>query len=379
MSELITRKTSLSANIVSFCRFLRQKAYTIGPAEERDTLLALEKLTPFHAPEAMQLCLKATLARTRAQQLQFDELHTQYWRELEKAVNAKRKDSPESRPKQKKKNQAPSIQTIRNWLHGNREEEEIEMAAYSIHEVASRKDFSVFSKEELSEIQQLIHRIARSLALRESRRRKRVNRLAQLDLRRTLRLNMRRGGEILDLAYYKPARHRKQIVLICDVSKSMDLYSRFLIQFIYAFQHAYRRIETFVFSTSLHRVTPQLKQQEFAFALQELSDSVPGWSGGTKIGESLDAFVQKYASKMLSKETVVLIMSDGWDTGDTELLAESMRKIQRKAAKVIWLNPLAGNAQYEPMVKGMQAAMPYIDIFAPAHNVESLRAVGRML
>lgn len=379
MSELINRQTSLSANLVSFCRFLRQKGFTIGPAEETDALLALEKLAPFHSPEAMQLCLKATLARTRAQQLQFDELYTQYWRELEKAVNAKRKDAPDSRQKQKRKNQAPSIQSIRQWLHGNREEEETEMASYSVHEVASRRDFSTFSKDELWEVERLIHLIARSLALRESRRRKRINRLAQLDLRKTLRLNMRRGGEILDLAYYEPARHRQQIVLICDVSKSMELYSRFLIQFIYAFQNAYRRIETFVFSTRLYRVTAQLKQRDFAVALDELSQAVPGWSGGTKIGESLDSFVQNHASKMLNKQTVVLIMSDGWDTGDTELLAESMRKIQRKAAKVIWLNPLAGNPNYEPTVKGMQAAMPFIDIFAPAHNVESLRAVGRML
>lgn len=377
MSELINRQTSLSANIVSFCRFLRQHGFTIGPAEEADALLALENLAPFHSPEAMQLCLKATLARTRAQQLQFDELYTQYWRELEKAVNAKRKDAPDNRPKPK--NQTPSIQTIRQWLHGNREEEETEMASYSVHEVTSRRDFSTFSNEELWEVERLIQQIARSLALRESRRRKRINRLAQLDLRRTLRLNMRRGGEILDLAFYKPARHRQQIVLICDVSKSMDLYSRFLIQFIYAFQNAYRRIETFVFSTSLHRVTAQLKQREFSLALEELSRTVPGWSGGTKIGESLDSFVRNYASKMLNKQTVVLIMSDGWDTGDTDLLAESMRKIQRKAAKVIWLNPLAGNPNYEPTVKGMQAALPFVDIFAPAHNVDSLRAVARML
>lgn len=377
---MITRKTSLSANIVSFCRFLRQKGFTIGPAEETDALLALEKLAPFHRSEAMQLCLKAALARTLAQQIQFDELYTQYWRELEKAVNSKRKDEPNrAAPPKRKKNQAPSLQSIKNWLQGNRQKEEIAMAAYSMQEVRSRKDFSAFNDEELWEVERLIHAIARALALKQSRRRKTVNRLAQLDLRRTLRLNMRRGGEILDLAYYDPARNRQQIVLICDVSKSMDLYSRFLIQFIYAFQNAYRRIETFVFSTSLHRVTQQLKQREFDLALRELSESVPGWSGGTKIGESLDTFVQKYAGKLLNKQSIVLIMSDGWDTGNTDLLADSMRKIQKKAAKVIWLNPLAGNPKYEPVVQGMQAAMPFIDVFAPAHNVESLRAIGKLL
>ena len=377
--ELIQRQTSLSANIVAFCRFLRQKGYALGPQEEADALRALEALAPFDSQASFQLCLKAALARTLAQQMLFDELYTQYWRELEKAVNSKPKEgAPEKKPAGPGQQQ-PKVQSIKNWLQGSQSRETEEMATFSSHEMASRKDFSTFREDDLWEVTRLIHQIARSLALRQSRRRKRSSRSFQLDLRRTLRLNMRRGGEILDLAFYEPARNKQQIVLLCDVSKSMDLYSRFLIQFVYAFQNAYRRIETFVFSTSLYRVTGQLRQRDFATALDELAHAVPGWSGGTRIGESLDVFCRSYAGKLLNNRTIVIIMSDGWDTGNPELLAESMRSIHSKSAKVIWLNPLAGSAGYEPNTLGLQAALPFVDVFAAAHNAESLRDLYRHL
>jgi uncharacterized protein with von Willebrand factor type A (vWA) domain len=379
-TELIQRQTSLSANVVAFCRFLRQKGFTIGPQEEADALLALNVLAPFERAERLQLCLKTTLARTYPQLHTFDELYQQYWRELEKAVNSKTKEGPEkSKGKGKKGQQQPALQSIKNWLQGNTAEEETEMATYSTHETLGRKDFSLLAEEELQEVAQLIHRIARSLALRESRRRKRTRRAVQLDLKRTLRQNMRRGGELLELAYYKPARHRQKIVLMCDVSKSMDLYSRFLLQFVFTFQQASRRIEAFAFSTQLYRVTGALRQRDFKMALSELAAQVPGWSGGTKIGECLQAFNLDHAGRLLSKQTVVIVLSDGWDTGDAELLGQQMQQIKRRAGKVIWLNPLAGSSAYRPETKGMQAAWPHIDVFAPGHNVESLRKLYAML
>lgn len=379
MPDIIQRHTELSANILAFCRFLRRKGFALGPAEEADALRALEALTPFGNPEAFRLTLRAALTRSRSQQLAFDELYAQYFRELDKALNSKRKEgAPEK--KAGKKQPQPSLQALKSWLHGNRQQEDTtELATYSAGETLTRKDFSAFTEDELGEVVRVIHLIARSLALRFSRRKAKSKTPAGLDLRRTLRLNLRRGGEILDLAFRKPQRHRQQIVLLCDVSKSMDLYSRFLVQFIFAFQNAYRRIETFVFSTSLHRVTRQLKQRDYHSALEDLADAVPGWSGGTRIGESLHTFVEQYAGKLLNRQTIVIILSDGWDTGDARLLADSMRKIHGKAAKVIWLNPLAGSPDYRAEVKGMQAALPFIDVFASAHNVESLRQIVKYL
>ena len=184
---------------------------------------------------------------------------------------------------------------------------------------------------------------------------------------------------MLDLMHRRLRRQRLKLVLICDVSKSMDLYSRFLIQFIYAFQTVYRRIETFVFSTSLHRITDQLKEQSMDEAVARLSEKVPDWSGGTKIGASLKQFVDDFSLKVVDPATVVLVISDGWDTGEVELLSESMAHLKRSSRSLIWLNPLKGSPDYEPTTRGMQAALPHLDLFASAHNLNSLRNLIREL
>jgi hypothetical protein len=374
--ELIVRKTAISENIVAFCRYLRQHGFVIGPAEEAEALRAIEVLAPYEQPEYFQLCLRTVLIRSLKDLQQFDDLFQQYWRELDKAVNSKRKD--QNSPSQKKKKQnKPSLNALKNWLYNKPAEETEEIAIYSANEVLTKQDFSLIPEEDLWEVMQLIQLIAKSMANQLNRRYEKAKQTGALDLYRTLRINMRRGGEIMDLCYRKPKKNKQQIVLLCDVSKSMDLYSKFLIQFIYAFQNAYRRIETFVFSTSLYRVSQQLKEQDFHLALRQMADEVPGWSGGTNIGKSLDTFCKQYSSKLLNNKTFVIILSDGWDTGDTELLEKSMQQINAKAKKVIWLNPLAGNPDFEPTVQGMQAAMPYIDVFASAHNIDSLRNIAR--
>ena len=163
------------------------------------------------------------------------------------------------------------------------------------------------------------------------------------------------------------------MVILCDVSHSMDLYSSFFIQFIYAFQSVYKRIETFVFSTHLQRITQELRSKPFREAMQDLSQHTQGWSGGTKIGESLQTFVEDYGFQMLDKQTIVLILSDGWDTGEVELVESSMENIKKKSRKVLWLNPLMGNPNFKPEVEGMKAALPYIDTLASVHNLDSLR------
>ncbi len=199
------------------------------------------------------------------------------------------------------------------------------------------------------------------------------------DLRKTLRKNLRRGGELLDIIHRRPKRNRLKLVLLCDVSRSMELYSAFLIQFMYAFQQVYRRMETFVFSTSLKRITSLLKQKNFHEAMQHLSNENNGWSGGTRIGESLNAFVNEYGKKLIDSKTIVVILSDGWDTGNIDLIKSNMEFIHAKSKKLIWLNPLAGFEDYKPHVSAMKAALPFIDVFAPVHNVESLKRLGKWL
>ncbi|MCB0631972.1 MAG: VWA domain-containing protein [Saprospiraceae bacterium] len=373
--ELIVRRTSLSENILGFCRYLRQKDFRIGPAEEADALLAIARLAPFANPDIFRLTLRAVLARTRPQQHQFDELYAAYWKELEKAVDSKIKEAPEEKQRRTKAQPKPDFQSLKNWLYGNqnKQDEEAELAAYSAAAGAGTKDLSGFSDDELEEIMRIIRRIARPLSLQYNRRRQTSAKPGNFDLRRTLRRNLRRGSDILELVYNRPKKQRPQMVLLCDVSKSMDLYSQFLVQLMYGFQRVVSRVETFVFSTSLHRVTSQLNQQSFEKTLEALSQTVPGWSGGTRIGASLQTFVEDYGRRLLQRNSLVLILSDGWDTGEPEVLEEAMRYIQKRAARVVWINPLAGSPSYEPKVRGMMAALPYIDVFAAAYDVDSLR------
>ena len=159
----------------------------------------------------------------------------------------------------------------------------------------------------------------------------------------------------------------------------MDIYSLFLIQFIYAFQSVYKRIETFVFGTTLHQITDILRDEELSNALDCLSDKVKDWSGGTKIGASLEQFVSNYGIKLVASLTVVLIISDGWDTGEVDLLANNMNYLHKNSRYVLWLNPLKGSPGFQPNTRGMQAAMPYIDFFTSAHNLISLRNLVRQL
>jgi uncharacterized protein with von Willebrand factor type A (vWA) domain len=375
--DLIQRHTSLSANMLAFCRYLRPHGFTIGPAETMVLFKALELLDPFRDAEMLRISIRITLAKTRGQQLKFDELYPQYWRELEKAVDSK--IAKDKKPEQSAKKQpATSIQALKSWLHGKPTEEEIQLAQFSAQESNARKDFSLFSPSELQEINQLIQQITRTLARQISRRWERSHTPKKLDLRRTMRKNLRRGGELMELEQLRPQKRKTQLVLLCDVSKSMDLYSQFLIQFIYAFQSANQRIESFVFATDLHRVTSALRTGDFQLALQKLTEAAPGWSGGTRIGGALDQFCQEYR-RLLHRNATVLILSDGVDTGDIELLENSMSIIHRKVDRIIWLNPLAGRPGYAPEVRGMQAAMPFVDIFAPLHNVETLRALGKII
>ena len=376
--SLIQRHTALSANIVSFCRFLRDKGFSLGIAEEKDALSALGVL-PLSDAETMQLVLKSTLVKNLYQLEQFDALYKQYWKEIEKAVDSKIAEGQEEKQEQRpKKNNQPSLLSIKNWLYGNKNEEVTEIATYSPSDVLTQKDFANFTAQELQEVDKMVQLLAKNLAIQESRRQQKTHKIKQLNLRKTLYLNKQYAGEVLKLAYSKKKIEKFRLVLLCDVSKSMDLYSRFLIQFMYAFQSAFHKIETFVFSTSLHKITEHLQRQHINQTLKKLAENVPNWSGGTQIGTSLKTFTTHH-ERLLDKKTTVIILSDGWDNGEISDLEDSLKIISKKSHQLIWLNPLAGNPNYEPATEGMKTALPYIDIFAPLHNLESLKGVMKRL
>ena len=375
-------RREFSANVVGFCRWLRRHGSSVSASEQMDALRALDAIDLLEE-ENFYWSLRTTLAKSTREQEIFDEHFRRFWYVWDNADQLSFRDEEEAEAPSVIIDDRPRKQkylTINDWLNNaDQASEEQEAAGYSPFEVVTERDFSDFLAQDLDEVARLINEIGKSLAVRFSRRTKASRQRGPLDLRRTMRSSLRRGGELLDLAHRERKRQKLKLVLLCDVSKSMDLYSRFLIQFLYAFQSVYRRIETFVFSTSLHRVTEILQTEELEEALNLMSVTVPDWSGGTKIGESFGEFVEQYALNLLDLGTVVLIISDGWDTGDVDLLGESMRVMKSRSRSVIWLNPLMGNPDYRPSTQGMQAALPYIDILASAHNLSSLRRLVRQL
>jgi len=370
----VNRLTSLSKNIIQFSRYLRLQGFTVGIEEEALILQSLQHFD-FSSHELFFLLLKTIICRSKAQLDAFDNLFNEYWKQLNKAVDAKQKEAAKKKPPTPREQFA----SLNAWLHGHRHQEIEETSGYSIHESLSQKDFAAVPDNEVSELMKAIQHLSKRLAAKSNRRYEVSNKHDLPHLRATLRKNLRRGGELIEIVHRRPKRNRVKLLMLCDVSKSMELYSAFLLQFMYAFQQAYSRMETFVFSTSLKRVTPMLKLNSFRETLDLLSKEQEGWHGGTRIGESLNTFVKDYGRKLIDSKTIVIILSDGWDTGKIDLLEKSMQMIHARSKKVIWLNPLAGYTAWRPEVAGMKAALPYVDVFAAVYNIESLRKLGRWL
>jgi len=376
---LIKRQTTISGNLVQLCKFLRGKGYNTATREESDAMKALCHL-PIGDKSQFEAALKSIFVKSKWQFEQFDELYEEFWEQINTAVDSKTKelDDPEEQ-KSPAKNQQPTFETLKSWLYANQTEEEKNIAAYSSIEVLTRKNFADMSSDEMRLIMTLLRRIAKQLAHQKGRLKQRAKKNKQIDLKRTFSANMRLGGELLRFHFSEPKDKKLKLVLLCDVSKSMDLYSRFFVNLIYAFQNAYDRIETFVFSTALHRVTELLDNYEFDKAFEIISQRVPQWSGGTTIGSCIQSFVDTHGYKLLTKKTVVFILSDGWDTGDASRLKQSMKEIYKRSKKIIWLNPLAGNPDFSPDVIGLQTALPYVDVMESAHNLESLKRAMKYL
>ncbi|MCU0443588.1 MAG: VWA domain-containing protein [Microscillaceae bacterium] len=370
--SLVQRHTELSANVVAFCRYLRQHQFAVGVGEAQDVLQALQWID-WANPAHFQAVLKAILVKNLRQQSQFDELFSSYWQELDKAVDAKIKDQAQS-PPVKNKNQI-TLQALKNWLKGNQNNEDLDLATYSPVEAWGKKDFALFNATEIEEFKKWVQLFAQVLTQRRHRRWQKSPYQSKLDIRQTFRECMRKGGEITRLHFKQKQVHPPKLLILCDISRSMDLYSRFFLQFMYAFQNYYRRIDTFVFSTHLQKISDELQRQSIAQVLQEIGEKVSQWSSGTQIGLSLTQYWQDYGKRTLDKQTTVVIVSDGWDNGDAQLISNSLQKISQKSAQMIWLNPLLGNPAYEPATQGMKAALPFIDVFAPIYNIDSLVAL----
>ena len=250
---------------------------------------------------------------------------------------------------------------------------------YSPAEVLVRKDFGKMAEHELLRVQRFIMTMARQMATQFSRRKNAGGKARLVDPARTMRRSLHYGGEVMEIVHRSRKKSKTKMVVLCDVSGSMNVYTKFLIQFLYGIQNGLRGVETVVFSTRLTRITPLLRRRNIHAALALISDTVMDWSGGTKIGACLQEFNKTMAPTMVTSKTLIVIISDGWDTGDSAILEAAMKKLHATASRVIWLNPLLGSPQYQPLCKGIQTALPYISNFMSVHNVESLQKFGRLV
>lgn len=262
---------------------------------------------------------------------------------------------------------------------GSEESEEEQLLTYSDRELLRQKDFAGLDDEELATVQRMMQGIQWQLDPRRTRRQVRSHQGQLIDLRRTMRQTLRHGGEIMQFSYRERKTKRRPVVLICDISGSMERYSRILLQFIYIVTSRLDRVESFVFSTRLTRITRQLQRRNVDDALREASAVVHDWAGGTRIGEAIRTFNYEWARRVLNQGAVVMIISDGWDRGDVELLGREMDRLHRSCHQLIWLNPLLGAEDYQPLVRGIQAALPHIDDFLPVHNLASLEQLAALL
>ena len=271
-----------------------------------------------------------------------------------------------------------SVQPPKKTAEKNEKGEEAVRLRYSPVDVLRTKDFALYTPEEFAELHKLLADLKLSGALRRSRRLEPAPR-GRHDPRRTLRAALRTGGEPMRHRFQRARSQPRQVVLLCDISGSMASYSRTLLRFMHAGVISGVPLEAFVLGTRLTRITRELTTRDPDQALKGATGSVRDWSGGTRLGDTIKEFVDRWGQRGMARGAVVVILSDGWDRGDVAVLAEQMMRLSRLAHKIIWVNPLKGAPGYQPLARGMAVSLPYINEFLSGHNFESLEELARAI
>lgn len=368
----------LLGNIVLFGRLLRHLGFEVTPAHI--TLIASSaEWGLLRARGDFRRACRAIVVKRREQVALFDLAFALFWtRYADQAAEMADLGRllRETRQRQAEQQRSAATEDAAQAADGRSEPETV--MTYSTRAVSHQKDFARMTAAELEQVKQALQTLAWEI-LRKTRRTRSEPAGRRVDPRKSFRVNLRYGGEPLQRALRAPRFQRRSLVTVCDISGSMERYSRILLQFVFALTNRMTQSEAFVFSTQLSRITRQLQLRTVEDALRQVGRTVQGWGGGTRIGESVRQFNFHWARKVLGQGAVVLIISDGWDRGEIPLLAREMARLQRTAHRVVWLNPLLGSARYEPLTRGMQAALPHIDHFRPVHNLVSLHQLGELL
>ena len=372
-------------NLILFGRVLRGLGLDVNPGRMMDLVSALDHIKIGNKSDFFYAA-RTLLVHDREDLELFDEAFDLFWRkpaeswEVEWQGLGRRKRSKKQlvTPPPLKDESLSSSESDSNTQTEPLTVIEV-TRTYSDREVLRHKDFAQMTEEESVAVHELMSHLRWKISERRTRRR-RPGKGEMLDLRRTLRKSLRAGGEIFSWSYREPKLKPRPLVIIGDISGSMERYTRVLLHFIYGMKSALtQRVEAFVFSTRLTRITRPLQIRDLDLALKNVGSLVHDWAGGTRIGESLKTFNFEWGRRVLGRGAVVLIISDGWDRGDAELLHREMARLKRNCHRLIWLNPLLGADDYEPLTRGIQTALPHIDNFLPVHNLASLEDLSNRL
>jgi len=371
--------------LAGFVRTLRSNGFAIGLAETADALAILASPAATQS-RLLKSALRSLICSTHGDWQRFDEIFDAYW--LGRGVRHVQSVSTQTgRPSMERRFADLNASQRASGLpdHAERREEipgEGTTDGSGKHEGASRAESlarvdlrHIVDPQDVAATHLLAARLARAMRARLIRRDQARRRGRRLDLRRTIHRNVSHGGTPLELAWRRRKIKPLRLVILLDASGSMSLYTAFFVRFLHGVVDAFRESEAFIFHTRLVHVSESLRDRHVSRAVERLSLMAQGLGGGTRIGESLATFNRWHAKRVINSRTAVMIVSDGYDTGEPSLLATQMQRLRRRCRRIIWLNPLIGQRDYSPDARGMKAALPYLDLFAPAHNLESLIAL----
>ena len=364
-------------NLLLFGRVLRKLGLDINPGRMMDLVNALDHIEIGRKSD-FYYSARALLVHDREDLPLFDQAFELFWRKPSESWDVEWQGLTQRRRRSRPIVTPPPLDSAAPATNDSASASGQEMTVievtrtYSDRELLRQKNFAEMSAEEAEAVKRMMSHLLWNVNERRTRR-KRPGKGHLIDLRRTLRHSLRTEGEILRWSYREPKLKPRPLVIIADISGSMERYTRLLLHFIYGMKSALRQpVEAFVFSTRLTRITRPLQVRDLDLALKQVGLLVHDWAGGTRIGESLKTFNFDWGRRVLGRGAVVLIISDGWDRGDVELLKREMARLKHTCHRLIWLNPLLGAPDYEPLTRGIQAALPHIHDFLPVHNLASL-------
>ncbi len=361
--------------LIDFIYYCRERAFTITPQQSTEAFELL-RLGLILDRSRFKYGLKAILCSTQEQTGRFEEMFDRFWSRA--YVPALEEEKVKKTPRKPQKSSTSLVWLGGTGKAGQKKESSKETKGASDIRRLRKTDFSKLELQDVEQLEKLSKELFHQMSQRYKRRLDRAT-SGEVDIRKTIRKNVPKGGLLLDLSFRKKKKEKRKIVMLLDISGSMDTYSYYLLRFVMVLKAYFKELEFFTFSTKLKRITDIIHQKSEIEIYHRISEDVADWSGGTKIGESLTEFVEQYGNKLLTQKHVIVILSDGLETGNIALLKKAVTAIKLRSKTLVWLNPLKGMEGFQPIQKGMVSALPHIDVFESAHNLDSLLKLEKIL